>query len=203
MEKMKRFSLARVGACLGMLTAFPATAQDAPAPESAGPPAALDAASPSPEATPERAPNPAGALSRKVLGDALESDKIMLLGWGEVSALASTNDTKDVSPAAFFNTKRGLNLNQLGLMLCSGRACPPFSFGPGAALHSRVGPFPGPTPDRVTVDFNVTALYGADVQFQKLSGLDGDFRFDRSSDLKLGLTQAFAEIYLPFLKGTP
>ncbi|AYO75670.1 hypothetical protein EBF16_01375 (plasmid) [Sphingobium yanoikuyae] len=46
------------------------------------------------------------------------------------------------------------------------------------------------------------AIYGQDVQFLKLSGLDGDFHFDRNKDLKLGVTQAYADIYLPFLKGT-
>jgi hypothetical protein len=87
-------------------------------------------------------------------------------------------------------------------MACSGRACPPFSFGPGAAVHNRIGPFPGPTPDRVTVDFNVTAIYGADVQFLKTGGLDGDFRFDRNDPNKLGITQAFLDIYLPLAEGT-
>lgn len=170
--------------------AFPAAAQDAPPQDVAGPPALSPTS------------NPAGALAREILGGSLESHKIMLLGWGEVSAVASTNNSKDVSPAAFFNTERGLNLNQLGVMLCSGRACPPFSFGPGAALHNRVGPFPGPTQEHVTIDFNMTAVYGQDVQFLKLSGLDGDFDFDRNKDLKLGLTQAFVDIYLPVLKGT-
>lgn len=194
----KGIPLALIGASFGVSMACSAAAQDSPAPQVAGPPAPV-AVEPAPSSP---AANPAGALARAVLGDSLESHKVMLLGWGEVSAVASTNDSKDVSPAAFFNTERGLNLNQLGVMLCSGRACPPFSFGPGAAVHNRVGPFPGPTPDHVTVDFNVTAVYGQDVQFLKLSGLDGDLRFDRDKDLKLALTQAFVDIQLPFLKGT-
>ncbi|BAV66978.1 hypothetical protein SAMIE_4000300 (plasmid) [Sphingobium amiense] len=202
MDMKKGVSLALIGAGLGVLMAFPATAQEASAPQKVGPPAPAAADESPPNAGSAVASNPAGALARAVLGDGLESHKIMLLGWGEASAVTSTNDSKDVSPAAFFNTERGLNLNQLGVMLCSGRACPPFSFGPGAGVHNRVGPFPGPTPEHVTVDFNVTAIYGQDVQFLKLSGLDGDFHFDRNKDLKLGVTQAYADIYLPFLKGT-
>lgn len=172
--------------------------------------ASLDAASaaqdaepptpPGPAAAPK--PGPAGALSRALLGDALERHKISLFGWAEASAIASTNDSSDVSPAAFFNTRDGVNLNQLAVSLCSGRACPPFSFGPGGALHNRVGPFPGPKPEKASIDFNVTAMYGRDVQFLKLSGLDGDFRFDRNDSHKLAITQAFLDIYLPLFEGT-
>ena len=175
---------------------MPAAAQIvSAASEVQGPPAAAAPPAPPP-------PSPAGAVSRALVGDALESHKISLFGWGEVSAIASSNDSKDVSPAAFFNTERGLNLNQLGLMLCSGRACPPFVFGPAAAINNRIGPFPGPKPDHVTVDFNVTTIYGQDVQFLKLSGLDGDFHFDRNSSRKLAVTQAFLDVYLPILNGT-
>ncbi|WP_165886668.1 outer membrane beta-barrel protein [Sphingomonas sp. PP-F2F-A104-K0414] len=137
-----------------------------------------------------------------MFGDALEEHKIMLLGWAEGAALVSSNDSKDVSPGAFFNTTDGFNLNQAALMACSGRACPPFSFGPGAAVHNRIGPFPGPKSDKVTVDFNVTAIYGEDVQFLKTLGIDGNTRFDRNDGLKFGLTQAYLEFYLPVLEGT-
>jgi hypothetical protein len=195
--KKKLLALAAAGAIVG-LTA-PAMAQDLGANAQASPG--------TPQTAPEAAPAPpppraAGALGRALFGDTLEEHKIMLLGWAEGSALVSSNDSKDVSPGAFFNTTDGFNLNQAALMACSGRACPPFSFGPGAAVHNRIGPFPGPQGDKVTVDFNVTAIYGEDVQFLKTLGIDGNTRFDRNDGLKLGLTQAFAEFYLPVLEGT-
>jgi len=147
-------------------------------------------------------PRPAGALSRAFLGDWLEKHKIMLFGWSELSGVVSTNDSGDVSPAAFFNTQRGINLNQIGLTLCSGRACPPFSFGPASAIHNRIGPFPTPKSRRFSIDFNVTAMYGQDIQFLKLKGLDGDFNFDRDSVRKFAIPQAFLDIYVPLLGGT-
>jgi hypothetical protein len=151
---------------------------------------------------PAAAVKPDGTLSRAIFGEGLEKSKISLFGWAEASAIYSDNDSSDISPGAFFNSDDGLNLNQLGLMLCSGRACPPFSFGPGGAIHNRVGPFPGPRPENASIDFNVTTIYGEDVAFLKTLGFDGDFHFDRDDERKLGIPQAFVDIYLPILDGT-
>ena len=190
---MRKANLLALAAGIAILWAAPASAQEEGA-----------TAQPVPNAPPApTAPvKPDGTLSRAIFGDALEKNKISLFGWAEASAIYSDNDSSDISPGAFFNSDDGLKLNQLGLTLCSDRACPPFSFGPGGAIHNRVGPFPGPKPENASIDFNVTAIYGEDVAFLKTLGFDGDFHFDRDDERKLGITQAFVDIYLPILDGT-
>ncbi len=141
-----------------------------------------------------------GAVSRALTDGALERKGIAILGWAEGTAAISDNDSDSLSPGGFFNQDAGLNLNQVGLMLCRTTGCPPEVFGPGP-LANRIGPFPGPKRDTFDIGFNVTALYGEDVQFLRTLGFD-DYDFDEDDDNKLAITQAFVDIQTPLLAGT-
>jgi hypothetical protein len=172
-----------------------ATAEQPAIPSSATPASRPDQQAP---ATP---PTPYGYLSGQIFGDALAKRGIGLFGWGEASLVASDTGHSNILPAGFFNQKTGFNLNQLGMMLCSGAACPPFVFGPQSNVLNRIGPFPGPKSDEITVDFNLTVVYGRDADFLRTMGLD-DFKFDRNQDDKLAIPQAFVDVHLPILDGT-
>lgn len=68
--------------------------------------------------------SPYGALGRMIWGDdGPGGKKISLLGWTEVSAVASSNGSKSILPAGFLNSDTGFSLNQTALILCSGDGC--------------------------------------------------------------------------------
>jgi len=160
------------------------------------------------EPTPLAGPHPYGSLFRSLAGDGLERDHgIGVLGFGHLTAAWADGDIattalpqgrgRGVQPQGGMVQDEGLNLNQLGLMVCKGDGCPPNRlFTPGRNVLSRVGPLPGPRGEEVIVDWNLTVVYGEDAVFWRTRGLD-DWRFDIGERNKLAFTQWFLDIYLP------
>lgn len=141
-------------------------------------------------------------LARKLFGETLEKDYgTSVFGWAQGGLIYNDNGSQSVSPQGFFNQEEGFNLNQLGLMVCKGNGCPPFVQKPTQNVLGRIGPLPGPRPDNFQWGYNVTAVYGQDVDFLKTLGVD-DWSFDENHKDKLALTQWFLDLYFPFLGGT-
>ena len=169
--------------------------------EPVAPIAIADVGDTKPEAHAEPPPSPYGAVFRSITGGALTDQKITVLGWAEATAAISDNTGNSLSPGGFLTDSEGLTFNQLGLMLCGGAGCIPQAFGP-AKVAARVGPFPGPAVERVTVGFNVTAVVGEDAGLFRITGFDGDIGFDRDRDVQIAFTQAFVDVSLPIGEGT-
>ncbi|WP_325894264.1 outer membrane beta-barrel protein [Grimontia sp. NTOU-MAR1] len=143
-----------------------------------------------------------GSLFRAATNNALDEYEITVAGWAEATALHASDTIGDgnISNGAFLNQKDGVGLNQIGLMLCKGMGClPTGAFAPAQNVLSRVGPFPGPVGE-ARIDFNVTAMYGQDIQFFRTAGID-DYTFDNDDDNKLAIPQFYIDAYLPVLDG--
>jgi len=155
-------------------------------------------------------PRPWGSLARNALGNTLEKNRIGVLGWAEGTLLETNNNIGDtlqpagygqsVLPQGLFTQMEGATLNQAGVMICSGPACPPVMFGPQHNVLGRIGPTPAPKSESIDIGFNVTAMYGEDVFFLKTKGLD-DWDWDVENQNKFALTQWFLDIYLPIFDG--
>lgn len=157
-------------------------------------------------------PRPYGRLFRSIAGDSLEREHgIGVIGFGHVTAAFADNDIattrlaqgrgRTVQPQGGLVQDEGLNLNQLGILVCKGAGCPPFRlFQPNRNVLSRVTPLPGPRGEEVIVDWAVSALYGEDAVFWKTKGMD-DWSWDAGDRERLAITQWYLDIYLPVLAG--
>ncbi|MGD9601605.1 MAG: outer membrane beta-barrel protein [Gammaproteobacteria bacterium] len=153
-------------------------------------------------------PRPYGRLFRSLAGDTLEKDHgIGVVGFAHVTAAFAHNDIattrlaqgrgRNVQPQGGLVQDEGVNLNQLGLIVCKGAGCPPFRlFQPNRNVLSRITPLPGPRGNHVIVDWAVSAVYGEDAVFWKTKGMD-DWKWDADDRERLAITQWFLDIYLP------
>ncbi|MCC4796731.1 MULTISPECIES: outer membrane beta-barrel protein [Enterovibrio] len=143
-----------------------------------------------------------GSLFRAATNNELDKYDITVAGWAGVTALYASDKTDDgnISNGAFLNQEDGIGLDQIGLMLCKGMGClPTSSFAPAQNVLSRVGPFPGPLGE-VQVGFNVTAMYGQDIQFFRVAGID-DYTFDQDDENKFAVPQFYIDAYIPAFDG--
>jgi len=151
-------------------------------------------------------PRPYGSIFRALTGGALEKHEITVVGWAEASAVANfqsdiNDDNGNLGPQGFLNTKEGFNFNAVGLMMCKGIGCIPAQvYRPKQNLISRIGPIPAPKSEEIQVGFNVTGMFGRDVQFLKTKGFDDNAR-DAKRDHKFGLTQWYLDFYFPIADG--
>ena len=157
-------------------------------------------------------PRPYGRLFRSIAGDELEREHgIGVLGFAHVTAAFADNNIattqlaqgrgRSVQPQGGLVQDEGLNLNQVGLLVCKGAGCPPFRlFEPNRNVLSRVTPLPGPRGDRVIVDWAVSAVFGEDAVFWKTKGFD-DWQWDADDRERLAITQWYLDIYLPIGAG--
>lgn len=169
-------------------TAYAADLDTEPAPDTA---AAAD--------EPVRA---SGYLFRSIFGDTLEKDYgIGIVGWGEATAIyGSSHNRQNLANGAFLTQEMGVNLNQIGLMICRNAGCLPTGvFPPAQNLLSRIGPLPGPR-GGFDIGFNATVMWGEDIQFLRTAGVD-DFTFDDDEDNKLAFPQFYVDAYIPVLDG--
>ena len=160
----------------------------------------------------ETTPRPYGRLLRTLIGPALERDhQIALLGFAHISAVSADNDIaktnlikgrgRNVLPASGIIQDEGINLNQLGLILCKGMGCLPASnFAPNRNVLSRITPLPGPRGDRVIVDWALSVVYGENAVYWKNKGFD-DWGWDADNANKLAFSQWYLDIYLPVWSG--
>ena len=164
------------------------------------------------EPTPVEGPRPYGSLFRSVAGDTLEREHgIGVLGFAHVTAAFADNDIattrlaqgrgRKIQPQGGLVQDEGLNLNQVGLLVCKGAGCPPFRlFQPNRNVLSRVTPLPQPRGDEIIVDWAVSALFGEDAVFWKTKGMD-DWSWDADDRERLAITQWYLDIYLPVFAG--
>lgn len=167
-------------------------------------------ASAQPELT--EGPRPYGALFRALAGDELETRHgIGVLGFSHVTLAYADNDIapallpqgrgRNLQPQGGLVQDEGLNLNQVGLIVCKAQGCPPGRlFTPNRNVLSRVGPLPGAVGKAVIVDWAVSAVFGEDAVFWKTRGLD-DWRWDADDRERLAITQWFLDVYLPWGAG--
>ena len=153
-------------------------------------------------------PRPYGSLFRALAGDTLEQDfGIGVIGFSHLTAAVASRDIattllpqgrgRNLQPQGGLVQDEGLNLNQLGLMICKGAGCPPGRlFEANRNVLSRITPLPGPRGNEVIIDWNLSAIYGEDAFFWKTKGFD-DWDFDVRERNKLAFTQWFLDIYLP------
>ncbi|WP_397448940.1 outer membrane beta-barrel protein [Pseudomonas sp. NA-150] len=141
--------------------------------------------------------DPFGSLARSVFGDSLEHDYgIKLYGWAQAGLIYNNNSSHDVSKQSFFNTKEGFNLNQFALGIKKE---------PVSNVLGRVGPFPGPMPEKADWGFNVTTIYGKDARFFKTYGWDEDLHVNHRKNPEaedFTIAQAFLDFYFPVLGGS-
>lgn len=166
----------------------------------------LDAAVAAPTLT--EGPRPYGRLFRAVAGDTLEKKHgIGVLGFAHITAAYADNDItttrlaqgrgRNLQPQGGLVQDEGINLNQLGLIVCKGAGCPPGRlFAPNRNVLSRITPLPGPKGEDVIVDWTLSAVYGEDAVYWKIKGFD-DWKWDADDRERLAITQWFLDIYLP------
>lgn len=157
-------------------------------------------------------PRPYGSLFRALFGDRLETRHgIGVLGFSHVTLAHADNDIattllpqgrgRNLQPQGGLVQDEGLNLNQVGLIVCKGQGCPPRRlFEPNRNVLSRIGPLPGAAGDSVIVDWSVSAVFGEDAVFWKTRGFD-DWRWDADDRERLAITQWFLDVYLPWGAG--
>lgn len=157
-------------------------------------------------------PRPHGAAFRALFGDTLERDyNIGVLGYSHISAAVANHDIektqlpqgrgRGLQPQGGLIQDEGLNLQQVGLIVCKGGACPPgHMFKPNRNVLSRVTPLPGPPGKEVIVDWAVTAHYGEDPLFWQTKGFD-DWDWQADNKHRLALTEFFLDIFLPIGAG--
>jgi len=160
----------------------------------------------------DAAPRPYGRLLRTLIGPGLERDhNIALLGFAHVSAvwvnndLAKTNLAKgrghNILPQGGVIQDDGINLNQVGLILCKGMGCMlGGNFAPNRNVLSRATPLPGSRGDRIIVDWLLSAVYGENAVFWKSKGFD-DWEWDADNANRLAFTQWYLDVYLPIWEG--
>lgn len=154
-----------------------------------------------------------GGLFRSLVTSALEDrHQIGVLGFAHVTASVANNDIgvtslpqgrgRNIQPQSGLSQNEGLNLNQLGLIVCKGDGCPPGTvFESGRNVLSRVTPTPAPRGEKVIVDWAVSAVFGEDAFFWKNKGFD-DFTWGAGDTHRLSITQWYLDIYVPFAAGT-
>ena len=155
---------------------------------------------------------PYGRLLRALVGPSLERDhQIALLGFAHVSAvwvdkdIAKTNLAKgrghNILPQGGVIQDDGINLNQVGLILCKGMGCLlGGNFAPNRNVLSRATPLPAPRGERIIVDWLLSAVYGENAVYWKNKGFD-DWKWDADKANRLAFTQWFLDIYLPIWEG--
>ncbi|MDQ9008690.1 outer membrane beta-barrel protein [Acinetobacter gerneri] len=122
---------------------------------------------------------------------------ITVSGWAQAS-VADSNHGNQLTPATVFRRESGFTLDQMGIMIEKKVK---------SNLISRVGPIPVEKSDSFDWGFNITAMYGADNFFFRTYGLDDDWGGNKvgnfgNTDYYSTLTQAYVELYFPYLGGS-
>jgi hypothetical protein len=104
--------------------------------------------------------------------------------------IANDNASDNVFPTGFLNFDEGFNLNRIDTIWEK-----PLE----TNLRPRIGPFPGPAPERFTWGYEVDLRYGQDEAIT--FGLDDELSVNDGRDNKWLLPQAFVSAHLPIGAG--
>ena len=112
---------------------------------------------------------------------------ILLHGRLQLGLIANDNDSANVFPSGFLNFDEGFNLNRIDLIAEKKTR---------ADIQPRIGPFPGPRPERPDWGFEIDLRYGRDAAIT--FGLDDELSINEGKEELWLAQQWFLRLYEPW-----